>query len=78
MKRLFLLLAINKKVYASLINENLKNVRLKELEYFHKAYFFRAMNKSHFESSIYTQFKIQSYRLGEELFKENDIFQIFI
>ena len=72
-----LLLAINKKVYASLINENLKNVRLKELEHFHKAYFFRAMNKSHFESSIYTQFKIQSYRLGEELFKENDIFQNF-
>ena len=35
------------------------------------------MNKSSFESNIYTQFKIQSYRLGEELFKENYKFQNF-
>ena len=67
-----LLLAINKKVYASLINENLKNVRIKELNYFHKAFFFRVTNKSYFKSNIYSQFKMKSYRLGEELFKEND------
>ena len=72
-----LLLAINKKSYASLINDEQKNIRDKELEKFHTSFFFRKLNKNFFNEKIYTQFKIIDIFIGDELFKENDIFNNF-
>ncbi len=72
-----LLLAINKKSYVSLINDEQKNIRDKELEKFHTSFFFRNLNKNFFNEKIYTQFKIIDIFIGDELFKENDIFNNF-
>ena len=72
-----LLLAINKKSYASLINDEQKNIRDKELEKFYTSFFFRKLNKNFFNEKIYTQFKIIDIFIGDELFKENDIFNNF-
>ena len=72
-----LLLAINKKSYASLINDEQKNIRDKELEKFHTSFFFRKLNKNFFNEKIYTQYKIIDIFIGDELFKENDIFNNF-
>ena len=72
-----LLLAINKKSYASLINDEQKNIRDKELEKFHTSFFFRKLNKNFFNEKIYTKFKIIDIFIGDELFKENDIFNNF-
>ena len=67
-----LLLAINKKNYSTLINDNEKNIREKELEKFHNSFFFRDINKNFFKEKIYSQFKIIDLFVGDELFKEND------
>ena len=67
-----LLLSINKKIYSSIINEQLQNIRQNELNYFYKGYFLNSVNKKYFQTNIYSQFQIKSYDLGEELFKENE------
>ena len=72
-----LLLAINKKSYASLINDEQRNIRDKELEKFHTSFFFRNLNKNFFNEKIYSQFKIIDIFIGDDLFKENDIFNNF-
>ena len=72
-----LLFAINKKNYGSLINEEQKINRFKDLEKFHNSYFFRVLNKDYFGEKIYSQFKIVDYFLGDELFKENEYFNNF-
>ena len=67
-----LLLSINKKIYSTLINNQQKHFRQNELNYFHKGYLWRNINKKYFQSNIYSQFNIKSYTMGEELLKGNE------
>ena len=67
-----LLLSINKKIYSTIINDQLQNIRQNELNYFHRGYFLKSVNKQYFQTHIYSKFNIKSYNIGEELFKENE------
>ena len=72
-----LLLAINKKNYASLINEQQKNMRIIDIDNFYNKYFFRVVNKEYFCEKVFPQFKIIEILMGNDLFKENEIFTNF-
>ncbi len=72
-----LLLAINKKQYSSIINEQQKNMRLNDLDNFYNKYFFRVVNKDYFCDKVFPQFKIIEILMGNDLFKENETFTNF-
>ena len=72
-----LLLAIDKKHYSSIINEQQKNMRLNDLDNFYNKYFFRVVNKDYFCDKVFPQFKIIEILMGNDLFKENETFTNF-
>ena len=72
-----LLLAINKKNYTTLINEQQKNMRINDLDKFYNKYFFRILNKEYFCDKVFPQFKIIDILMGNYLFKENETFNNF-
>ena len=73
-----LLMVINKKSYSTIINDLQKEKRNKEINFLHNYFYFKIINKIHFESKMFTKFRINYFLKGNILLNQEEIINNFI
>jgi CRP-like cAMP-binding protein len=73
-----LLMVINKKSYSTTINDLQKDKRNKEINFLHNYFYFKIINKIHFESKMFIKFKINIFLKGNILINQDEKINNFI
>lgn len=67
-----LILQINKKMYSTMIFNEKRMMREKELDLLHQSYFFKALHKSAFNKKIFLDLDSEEHNKNTVLFSQND------
>ena len=72
------LMLINKRSYSKIINDLQREKRNQEIYFLHNYFYFKIINRIHFESKMYIKFKIDSFLKGNILINQDEKINNFI